>query len=185
MAFASPAALVFVIRWFTCGVAPVLRRCQPTVVALRPPPASFDAAHAHISLIYFVSCAASALRHKKRPRLAMRLSAPKAKKIARSATESGGVCRAHALGARPWPFSPPSEQTKPPLCRATGCFLVLRVAFTECPSSRVPEVVIDVDYHQPKPAQPHPRSAPHTGGAIERHMDPQRPAGARRARAPL
>ena len=89
----------------------------------------------------------------------MRLSAPKAKKIARSASESGGVCRARTLGARPWPFSPPSEQTKPPLCRATGCFLGLRVAFTECPSSRVPEVVIDVDDHQPKPAQPHPRSS--------------------------
>ena len=117
----------------------------------------------------FIYCAASALRHKKRPRLAMRLSAPKAKKIARSATASGGVCRAHALGARPWQFSPPpSEQTKPPSCRATGCLLVLRVAFTECPSSRVPEVVIDVDYHQPKPAQPHPRSVPHTGGAIHR-----------------
>ena len=45
--------LFFVIRWFSCGDAPVLRRCQPTVVALRPPPASFDATHAHISLLYF------------------------------------------------------------------------------------------------------------------------------------
>ena len=46
-------------------------------------------------------------------------------------------------------------------------------------------VVIDVDYHQPKPVQPRPRSVPHTGGAIERHRAPRRPAGARRASAPL
>ena len=44
---------------------------------------------------------------------------------------------------------------------------------------------IDVDFHQPKPAQPHPRSVPHTGGAIERRRGAQRPAGARRANGPL
>ena len=168
MAFASPGALVFVIRWFTCGDAPVLRRCQPTVAALRPPPASFDATHANTSLLlYFrILCrerAASDIRSDLGSQCASQH--PKRKKIARSATASGGVCRANALGARPRQFSPPSEQTKPPLCRATGYFLVLRVAFTEFPSSRVPEVVIDVDYHQPKPAQPHPRSVPYTGAA--------------------
>ena len=60
---------------------------------------------------------------------------------------------------------PPPEQTKPPLCRATACFFVLRVAFTECLPSRVPKVVIDLNCHQLKrasqpSAQPCPRSVP-------------------------
>ena len=185
MAFASPAALVFVIRWLICGVALMLRRRQPTVVAQRPPSASFDATHPLISLFHF--------HFSRRERAATQAAtsarnappAPKTKKEARSATASGGVCRAQAHSTRSWSFWPSPGQIKLRLCRTTAWFWVLRVAFTECPSSRVPEVVIDVDYHQPKPAQPHPRSAPHTGGAIERHMDPQRPAGARRARAPL
>ena len=45
--------LFFVIRWFSCGVAPVFRPRHPTVSAPRPPPASFDATHGHVSLFYF------------------------------------------------------------------------------------------------------------------------------------
>ena len=42
---------------------------------------------------------------------------------------------------------------------------------------------IDVEFDQPKPAQPHHGSVPRTGGAVERDRAPQRPAGARPGRA--
>ena len=45
--------LFLFIRWFSCGVAPVFRPRQPTVAAPRPPPASFDATHGHVSPFYF------------------------------------------------------------------------------------------------------------------------------------
>ena len=43
----------FVIRWCSCEIAPMLRWRQPTVVAPRPPPASFDATHPHGPLFSF------------------------------------------------------------------------------------------------------------------------------------
>ena len=106
VAFASPAALIFVIRWFTCGVALMLRRRQPTVVAQRPPSASFDATHPLISLFCF--------HFSRRERAATQAAtsarnappAPKTKKEARSATAGGGVCLAQALSARSWSFWP-------------------------------------------------------------------------------
>ena len=134
MAFASPAALVFVIRWLICGVALMLRRRQPTVAAQRPPSASFDATHPLISLFYF--------HFSRRERVATQAAtsarnaplAPKTKKEARSATASGGVCRAQAHSTRSWSFWPSPGQIKLRLCRTTAWFWVLRVAFTECPS---------------------------------------------------
>ena len=134
MAFASPAALVFVICWFTCGVALMLRRRQPTAAAQRPPSASFDATHPLISLFCF--------HFSRRERAATQAAtsarnappAPKTKKEARSATAGGGVCRAQAHSTRSWSFWPSPGQIKLRLCRTTAWFWVLRVAFTECPS---------------------------------------------------
>jgi len=134
VAFASPAALVFVIRWLICGVALMLRRRQPTVVAQHPPSASFDATHPLISLFHF--------HFSRRERAATQAAtsarnappAPKTKKEARSATASGGVCRAQAHSTRSWSFWPSPGQIKLRLCRTTAWFWVLRVAFTECPS---------------------------------------------------
>ena len=187
MAFASPAALVFVIRWLICGVALILRRRQPTVVAQHPPSASFDATHPLISLFHF--------HFSRRERAATQAAtsarnappAPKTKKEARSATASGGVCRAQAHNTRPWSFWPSPGQIKLRLCRTTAWFWVLPFA---CGVHRVPvrrarPRSIDVEFDQPKPAQPHHRSVPHTGGAVERDRAPQRPAGACRARIPL
>ena len=134
MAFASPAALVFVICWFTRGVALMLRQRQPTVAAQHPPSASFDTTHPLISLFCF--------HFPRRERAATQAAtsarnappAPKTKKEARSATASGGVCLAQAHSTRPWLFWPSPGQIKLCLCRTTAWFLVLRVAFTECPS---------------------------------------------------
>ena len=138
MAFASPAALIFVIRWFTCGVALMLRRRQPTVVAQRSPSASasFYATHPLTSLFCF--------HFSRRERAATQAAtsarnappAPKTKKEARSATAGGGgVCLApQAHSARSWSFWPSFGRIQLRLCRATAWFLVLRVAFAECPS---------------------------------------------------
>ena len=124
------------------------------MVALRPPPASFDATHAHISLLY-VSFLAPRARCDIRSDLGLQCASQHPKR------KNSAVCHCkRQCVSCPRPghvamvISPPSEQTLLPLRRVTACFGVLRVAFTECPSSRVPEVVIDVDYHQPKPAQP-------------------------------
>ena len=87
--------LFFVICWCYCGIAPMLRWRQPTVVAPRPPPASFDATHPHGSLFYF--------HFSRRERAATQvvalacngpLSTHNEKSEARAATASGGACRA-------------------------------------------------------------------------------------------
>ena len=111
---------LFVIRSFTCGVALMLRRRQPTVVAQRPPSASFDATHPLISLFSF--------HFSRRERAATQAAtsarnappAPKTKKEARSATAGDGVCRAQAHSARSWSFWPSSGPMKLRLCRATA-----------------------------------------------------------------
>ena len=187
MAFASPAALVFVIRWLICGVALILRRRQPTVAAQHPPSASFDATHPLISLFYF--------HFSRRERAATQAAtsarnappAPKTKKEARSATASGGVCRAQAHNTRPWSFWPSPGQIKLRLCRTTAWFWVLRVAFTECPSVArdLGRSTIDVEFDQPNPANLRPSSTLHPGGANKHRRCPQRPAGARGANATL
>ena len=187
MAFASPAALVFVIRWLICGVALMLRRRQPTVVAQRPPSASFDATHPLISLFYF--------HFSRRERAATQAAtsarnappAPKTKKEARSATASGGVCRAQAHSTRSWSFWPSPGQIKLRLCRTTVWFWVLRFA---CGVHRVPvrrarPRSIDVEFDQPKPAHLRPSSTLHPGGANKHRRGPQRPAGARGANETL
>ena len=185
MAFASPAALVFVICWFTCGVALMLRRRQPTVAAQHPRSASFDAAHPLISLFCF--------HFSRRER-----AATQAATSARNAPPAPKTKKKRALPLRAVVCVVPR-----PVVRNHGHF-GLRSAEYNCVYVgqlhdfwfcvwRSPRVAtadaknrsIDVDFHQPKPAQPHPRSVPHTGGAIERRRGAQRPAGARRANGPL
>ena len=79
---------------------PVLTRCQPTVVAPRPPPASFDddATHAHVSRLYFhflrrERAARCDIRNKKRPRLS------DACNLSRAAVFLGGYCHFAAVRA--------------------------------------------------------------------------------------
>ena len=186
VAFASPAALVFVIRWLICGVALMLRRRQPTVVAQRPPSASFDATHPLTSLFSFP--------FSRRERAATQAAtsarnappAPKTKKEARSATASGGVCRAQAHSTRSCSFWPSPGQIKLPFMSDNCMVLGFACGVHRVPVRRARPRSIDVEFDQPKPAQPHHRSVPHTGGgAVERDRAPQRPAGACRARIPL
>ena len=126
----------------------------------------------------------SALRHKKRPRLAMRLSAPKAKKIARSATASGGACRAQpgARGRRKCCLRPANKTAF-----MSGKCLIFGFA---CGVHRVPvrrarPRSIDVEFDQPQPAHLRPSSTLHPGGANKHLRGPQRPAGARGANKTL
>ena len=185
MAFASPAALVFVIRWLICGVALMLRRRQPTVVAQHPPSASFDATHPLISLFHF--------HFSRRERAATQAAtsarnappAPKTKKEARSATASGGVCRAQAHSTRSWSFLAFARPNKTAFMSDNCMVLGFACGVHRVPVRRARPRSIDVEFDQPKPTQPHHRSVPHTGEAVERNRAPQRPAGARRARIPL
>ena len=175
--------LFFVIRWFSCGVAPVFRPRQPTVVASRPHPASFDATHPHASLIYF--------HFSRRERAGTQgVVALEPRNGAISTQNGGGGARCHCERRR---VSGPGPR------RATVVVLGFvrpnKTAFVSdkclifcftCGVRRVPvrraqPRSIDVEFDQPKRAHLCRSSTLHSGGANKHRRCPRRPAGAPRA----
>ena len=174
-----------VIRWFSCGVAPVFRPRQPTVAALRPPPASFDATHGHVSLFNF--------SFSRRERAATQvvalarngpISTQNEKKSARCHCERRRVsCPGPGRAAvvilafvRPNKTAFMSDK-----CLIFG----FACGVHRVPVRRARPRSIDVEFDQPKPAHYRPSSALHPGGANKHRRCPQRPAGAPGANAPL
>ena len=105
----------FVIRWFSCGIASMLRRRQLTVVIPRPPPASFDATHPHGSLFYF--------HFSRRERAATQVVALARRPLSTQNEIRSARCHCKrrrvsypARGARPY-ILPSSDRIKPLLCR--------------------------------------------------------------------
>ena len=173
--------LFLFIRWFSCGVAPVFRPRQPTVAALRPHPASFDATHGHVSLFYF--------RFSRRERAATQVVA-----LARNgpiSTQNEKIsARCHCERRRvscPGPgraadvilaFVRPNKTA----FMSDKCLIFgFACGVHRVPVRRARPRSIDVELDRPKPADRRPSSAPHPGGAVERDRAPQRPAGAPRA----
>ena len=177
--------LFFVIRWFSCGVAPVFRPRQPTVSAPRLPPASFDATHGHVSLFYF--------HFSRRERAATQLVALGRNGPLSTHNENKNA-RCHCKRRRvscPGPgraadvilaFVRPNKTA----FMSDKCLIF---GFT-CGVHRVPvrrarPRSIDVEFDQPKPAHLRPSSTLHPGGANKHRRCPQRPAGAPGANASL
>ena len=181
MAFATPAGPFFVIRWFSCGVAPMLRWRQPTVIAPRPHPASLDATHPHGSLFYF--------HFLRRERAATQVVAL-ARNGPLSTQNEKRSARCHCNCKR-----------RRVSCPDPGRAAVVNFAFVRsnktafmsgkclsfgfaCGVHRLPvrrarPRSIDVESVQPKPAHLRPSSTLHLGGANKHRRCPQRPAGAR------
>ena len=155
------------------------------MVAPRPPPASFDATHGHVSLLFF--------HYSRRERAATQLVA-----LARNgplSTHNEKIsARCHCKRRRV-------------SCPYPGRAAVVNLAFVRsnknafvsdkclifdfaCGVHRVPvrrarPRSIDVEFDQPKPAHLRPSYTLYPGGANKHRRCPQRPAGARGANAPL
>ena len=185
MAFATPAGPFCVIRWFSCGVAPILRWRQPTVVAPRLHPASFDATHPHGSPFYF--------HFSRRERAATQVVAL-ARNGPLSTQNEKRSARCHCKRRRvscPDPgraavvkfafFRPNKTAFMSDKCLIFG----FACGVHRVPVRRARPRSIDVEFDQPKPAHLRPSSTLHLGGANKHRRGPQRPAGARGANATL
>ena len=178
--------LFFVIRWFSCGVAPVFRPRQPTVAALRPPPASFDATHEHVSLFYF--------HFSRRERAATQLVALARNGPLLSTHNEKISARCHCKRRRvscPGPgraadvilaFVRPNKTA----FMSDKCLIFgFACGVHRVPVRRARPRSIDVEFDQPKPAHLRLSSTLHPGGANKHRRCPQRPAGAPGANASL
>ena len=154
---------------------------QPTVAALRPPPASFDATHGHVSLFNF--------SFSRRERAATQVVA-----LARNgpiSTQNEKIsARCHCKRRRVSCLGPGraaivilafGRPNKTAFVSDKCLIFGFACGVHRVPVRRARPRSIDVEFDQPKPAHYRPSSALHPGGANKRRRCPQRPAGAPRA----